>query len=148
MLIRITILSILLLSGCRTIEKTFSSADSKRVSVIDSIGKKSEQNTAKFNREIITEYVVDTLWRTQKVPEVHVVEVPKPYIIKQTIRESGESAQNKTEDVDKSKTETVETSQVEKEKTASVPALLQYAAVMIAGALILIAIAQFIKIFK
>lgn len=148
MLIRITILSILLLSGCRTIEKSFSSADSKRLSVIDSTSKKTEENTAKFNREIITEYILDTLWRTQKVPEVHVVEVPKPYIIKQTIRESGESTQNKTEDVDKSKTESVQTSQTEKDKAASVPALLQYAAVMIAGALILIAIAQIIKIFK
>jgi len=132
------ILSILILSGCRTIKKSFSSADSSSV--------KTENNSSKYNRETITEYLIDTLWRTHidtlyktmKVPSYQVVE--KPYIIRQTIRESGEQQTQKKEEV--------QVSEVEKEKDAKFPVILQYSALMAAAALLIIAIAVVIKQFK
>jgi len=152
MLIRITILSILLLSGCRTVQRAFSSADSKKTSYIDSSAVKTEQNKSKYQRETVTEYVYDTLWKTRtiSVPDVHVVEVPKPYpyIVKQTVKESGENVQEKTEQVSQVKTEEVKTSEVEKDKSASFPVLLQWAALMFGAAFLLGAAALIIKQFK
>ena len=78
----------------------------------DSTATVSERNERKFDREIITEYVpfygdtlwltrLDTLWRTQ----MQTIQVPWPYavpgperIIRQTIRESGQSVQSRDTD--------------------------------------------------
>ena len=139
MILRILLIA-LLLSGCRTIKKSFSSNDSSSV--------KTDQSSSKYNRETITEYLVDTIWRTRTqfdtlyrsvmVPDYKIVE--KPYIIRQTIRESGE---NKTDVVEK-----VETKEVEKEKDAKLPALVQWSFALLAGSVLLIAITLLIKQFK
>lgn len=137
MILRLLLIA-LLLSGCRTIQKMSSSRDSSSV--------KQEASKSKYTREIVTEYVTDTLWRTRldtlyktiPIPNYHIVE--KPYIVRQTIRESGDSEINKTENT--------QIKQEEKEKSAAVPEKLQWAALIFVGALMLFGIALIIKQFK
>lgn len=134
-MIRFLLLSLLLLSGCRTIQKAASSSDVA----------KSDTQSSKYDREIVTEYVVrDTATGKpvivnvmpsqpgQFMPQDPIVITQKePYIIRQTIRESGEQQQVKTEQI----------KEESKEKEAGVPMLLQVAAVAIAfGFLILVLI--------
>lgn len=128
----------LLLSGCRTIQKLSSSRDSSSV--------KQEASKSNYAREIVTEYLTDTLWRTRwdtlyktiPIPNYHIVE--KPYIVRQTIRETGES--------ETSKSENVQVKEEEKVKNAAVPEKLQWAALIFAGALLLLGIALILKQFK
>ena len=137
MIYRLLIIAVIL-SGCRTLQKSSASTQSA--------SDKSEQSSSKFQREVITEYLTDTLWRTRfdtlyrtvAVPNYHVVE--KPVIVRQTIRESGEQQQIKAEK------ETV--SEQVKEKEASIPMMLQYSALIFAIAMLGLVVIVIIKQFK
>lgn len=141
-MIRLLLLSILFLTACRTIQKASSKTDSAS----------SDTQTSKYDREIVTEYIVrDTATGKPVIVNVMpsqpgqistqqpiVLTQKEPYIIRQTIRESGEQSAVKTEQI---QTET-------KEKEASVPMMLQISALVIAVALILIVILLLIRQFK
>lgn len=139
---RILLLSLLLLTACRTIQK----ASSKQDSAIN------DTQSSKYDREVITEYVVrDTTTGKQVIVNVMppqtgqlttqnpiILTQKEPYIIRQTIRESGEQTAVKTEEI---KTET-------KEKEASVPFMLQVSALIFAISIFLLLILVAIKQFK
>lgn len=141
-MIRLLLLSLLLLTACRTIQK----ASSKNETAL------SDTQTSKYDREIVTEYIVrDTATGKPVIVNVMpsqpgqistqqplIIHQKEPYIIRQTIRESGESTAVKTEEI---KTET-------KEKEASVPVMLQISGLILAIAIALIAIVLLIKQFK
>lgn len=71
--------------------------------------KQTSQENHSWQRESVTEVVYDTLWRTVqetlRIPEIKVVEVPQPYVIRQTVRESGEASKALSQDL-KSETRT------------------------------------------
>lgn len=141
-MIRLLLLSLLLLTACRTIQKASSSNETA----------KTEQESSKFNRETITEYIVrDTATGKPVIVNVMpsqpgqistqqpiVLTQKEPYIIRQTIRESGEQQSAKTEQI---QTET-------KEKEANVPMMLQFSALIIAIAFVLITLLLVIRQFK
>ncbi len=138
-MIRILLLSLFLLSGCRTIQRAASSSDVA----------KTDTQSSKYDREIVTEYIVrDTATGKpvivnvmpsqpgQFMPQDPIVITQKePYIIRQTIRESGEQQQVKTEQV----------KEESKEKEASVPMLLQICAVIVSVSLLIIVIILLIR---
>jgi len=130
------------LVSCRTIQKASSRAETAN----------KDTSSVKYNREVITEYVVrDTATgkpvivnvmpgpNGQIVPQNPVVITQKePYIIRQTIRESGEQAKSSTQST---QTET-------KEKEASMPMLLQIAIAVTAISFAMIALAALIFLIK
>lgn len=122
---------LLFISGCRTVKKSFATADSSAV--------KTDQSSEKYNRETITEYVKDTTLNPITI-NVAAAKQLQPYIIRQTVRESGE--------VQKDTKEEVKTSETQKDKEAGVPMLLQWAAIMLAGAVLLLSIGYIIKQFR
>lgn len=135
-MIRLLLLSLLLLTACRSIQKASSSSNTAA----------TEAESSKFNREIITEYVVrDTSTGKQVIVNVMppalgnsevrstnpvIITQKEPYIIRQTIRESGEQQATKTETI---QTET-------KEKEAGIPMLLQWSALILAISVAIIAL--------
>ena len=132
------IFTVLLLSvcpSCRTVQKAVSRADSTAV--------KTDQSTEKYAREIIREYYADT----SKTPVIVNVAAPLPgqtpeprVIIRETIRETGESKKDVKEQV--------ETNKEEITKEAGVPTELRWAALIFAGAFLLFALAFMVKQFK
>lgn len=97
-----------LLSACRAVMKTKSSADSTAV--------RSQTSNDKFTREIIREYLPgqhDTIYQhsvsTVEVPRI--ITVPGATLYRETIRESGESQKSSAEE----KTVEVQDKKVEKE---------------------------------
>lgn len=105
------LLSILcLLGSCRAVLKNKSSADSTAV--------RTSNSNDKFTREIIREYLHDTTAKYMPGP-AQVITVDRPYpvagptLIRETIREAGESQKASTEE----KAVSVEEKKVEKEAT-------------------------------
>lgn len=142
-MIRLLLLSLLLiLTACRSIQKASSNSNMAT----------SDTQSSKYARETITEYIVrDTATGKPVIVNVMpsqpgqiqpqdpiIIHQKEPYIIRQTIRESGEQQAVKTEQI----------SEQTKEKDASVPMVLQIAAVMFGGAILLIAIAVLLKQLK
>lgn len=140
---RILLLSLLLLlTACRTIQRASSSNESD----------KSETENSKYDREIVTEYIVrDTATGKPVIVNVMpsqpgqistqqpiILSQKEPYIIRQTIRESGESSAVKTEQI----------KEESKEKEASTPVEFRIASLILAIAILLIAIVMLIRIFK
>lgn len=139
MIFRVFLSLILLLTACRTVQKASSSSDIAR----------SDTESSKYNREIVTEYIVrDSLSGKPVIVNVMppnsgnsqggqpvIITQKEPYIIRQTIRESGEQQAEKTETVKEDS----------KEKEAGVPMLLQIAAVVFAAAFLLIALVLLIR---
>jgi hypothetical protein len=138
-MIRLLLLSLLLLTACRTIQKASSSSNTAQM----------EAESNKYSRETVTEYIVrDTATGKPVIVNVMpaqsgqistqqplIITQKEPYIIRQTIRETGEQQIVKAE---QSQTET-------KEKEAGVPILLQWAAIIIAIAILCIAVVMVIK---
>lgn len=141
-MIRVLLLSLLLLTACRTIKRASSSSSATETAA----------ESSKYNREVITEYVVrDTSTGKPVIVNVMpgqpgqiktqdpiIIHQKEPYIIRQTIRESGENQATKTEQI---QTET-------KEKEASMPFVIQVAALVVAISIALIAIAAIIFLIK
>lgn len=141
-MIRALLLSLLLLSGCRSIQRATSSNSTAQ----------TQAETAKFNREIVTEYVIrDTtggkpvivnvqpaLGNSEVRPQAPVIVYPRGEIVRQTIRESGEQQSSTTQQSDV-KTE---------EKEAGMPFLIQIAALVAAIGIALIALAALIFLIK
>lgn len=141
-MIRLLLLSLLLLTACRSIKKASSSSNATETAA----------ESSKYNREIITEYVVrDTVTGKPVIVNVMpsqpgqiqaqdpiIIHQKEPYIIRQTIRESGENQATKTE---QTQTET-------KEKEASMPFMIQAAALISAISIALIALAAIIFLIK
>lgn len=141
-MIRILLLSLLLLTACRSIQKASSSNNTAS----------SDTQQSKYNREIVTEYIVrDTATGKPVIVNVMpsqpgqistqqplIIHQKEPYIVRQTIRESGEQQSTKTEEI---KTET-------KEKEASMPFMIQVAALVAAISIGLIALAALIFLIK
>lgn len=124
--------TLLCVTGCRTIKKSSASTDSSSV--------KTDQSISKYAREIVTEYLRDTTGITINVAAPIIPKNGQPYVIRQTIRESGEDKKDTKEEV--------QVSEVVKDKEANVPVLLQYSAIMLAGAVLLFAIGFIIKQFR
>lgn len=130
------------LVSCRTIQKASSRAETAN----------RDTSSVKYNREIITEYVVrDTSTGKPVIVNVMpgqpgnsqtqapvVITQKEPYIIRQTIRESGEAAQSNTQS----------TQTESNEKQASMPMLLQISIAVFAGSFLLIALAALIFLIK
>lgn len=122
----------LFLSGCRTIQKTSTSTE-KKSDLID-------ENSSKYNRETVTEFVVDTLYKTRVLHDSFPFPVPQYRVYRQTIKETGETQQVKKE-------QEVVKEEI-KEKQASIPAMLQYSVLILAIAVMIIAFVLIIKLFK
>jgi len=142
-MIRILLLSLLLLlTACRTIQRASSSNESD----------KSETENSKYDREIVTEYIVrDTATGKPVIVNVMpsqpgqistqqpiILSQKEPYIIRQTIRESGESSAVKTEQI----------KEESKEKEAGVPMMLQIAAMIFAISFLLLLVIIAFRQFK
>lgn len=139
---RLLLLSLLLLTACRSIQKASSSNNTAT----------SDTQSSKYNRETITEYIVrDTATGKPVIVNVMpaqpgqiqtqdpiIIHQKEPYIIRQTIRESGEQQAVKTEQV-QTETET---------KEASLPFVIQVAALVAAISIALIALAALIFLIK
>lgn len=97
--------------------------------------KQTSQENHAWQREILTEVVYDTLWRTKietlRVPEVKYVEVPQPFVIRQAVRESGESNKAATADLK---------SEVQVEKVDKVTPFLNQISLLIAALCVLVTI--------
>lgn len=97
--------------------------------------KQAYEENQSWQRESITEIVYDTLWRTRvetlRVPEVKYVEVPTPYVIRQTVRESGEASKAATSDLK---------SEVQVEQVDKVTPILNQISLLIAALCVLVTI--------
>lgn len=98
--------------------------------------KQTSQENHAWQRESVTEVVVyDTLWRTVqetlRIPEIKVVEVPQPYVIRQTVRESGESSKALSQDLK---------SEVKAEQVDRVTPILNQISLLIAALCVLVTI--------
>lgn len=124
---------VLTVFGCRAIKK--SSASESRSETTN------EQSAAKWEREIVTEYLHDTIHKLITVPgETRVIQVEKPLIIRQTVKEKGEASESKAQAVKEEKEES--------SKETYFPKTIQISILLFAGAILLIAVALLIKQFK
>ncbi len=91
---QIPLLLLVLLAGCRAVQRGRLAADSSAT--------RSQNSNEKFTREIIREYLpgkTDTTvlhhYQTIEVPKV--ITVDKPFLVRETVREAGERQQASTE---------------------------------------------------
>ncbi|GAB2798666.1 hypothetical protein GCM10027275_50330 [Rhabdobacter roseus] len=102
------------LTDCRTMQQLHHQVDSSAV--------RSEQSAQKWSREVITEYALDTLWRTRydTIYKYRYLDRPVPYevpVYRTITRESGEASASRQEE----KQVSVDT----KEKEAHLPLITQ-----------------------
>lgn len=138
-MIRLLLLSLLFLTACRTIQRASSSNESDR----------TETNSNKYDRETVTEYIVrDTATGKPVIVNVmpsqpgqistqqpFVITQKEPYIIRQTIRESGESTAAKTEQI----------KEESEEKEAGIPMLVQITGLIFSVVFLLVVLLIAIK---